>query len=77
MRHLIHYYGDWEALPIPSDCEALYIKWKKNDGMERYNKLSAIVFRTSEKPSLSQLVEHIVAKEKEQPTGVSYKYELL
>ena len=76
MEHLIHYYGDWEALPIPSNCEVLYIKWNNKNGMERYNKLSAIVFRTDEKPSLIQLVEHIVAKEKEQPTGVSYRYEL-
>jgi len=72
MRNLIHYYGDWDKLPIPSNCEVLYIKWKKKD----YNKLSAIVFRTDTRPTLFELVDYIVSKEKEQPVGVSYKYEL-
>ena len=72
MRNLIHYYGDWDKLPIPSNCDVLYIKWKKKD----YNKLSAIVFRTDSRPTLFELVDYIVTKEKEQPVGVSYKYEL-
>ncbi len=72
MKHLIHYYGEWAKLPIPSNCEVLYIKWKKKD----YSKLSAIVFRTDSKPTLTQLIEYIVDKEKEQPVGVSYRYEL-
>jgi len=72
MKGLIHYYGDWDKLPIPSNCEVLYIKWEKKD----YNKLSAIVFRTDSRPTLFELVDYIVNKEKEQPVGVSYKYEL-
>jgi len=72
MRHLIHYYGDWDNLPIPSNCEVLYIKWKEMD----YNKLSAIIFRTDSKPELWQLIEYIVSKEKIQPVAVSYKNEL-
>ena len=72
MKNLIHYYGDWAKLPIPSNCQALYIKWRKKD----YNKLSAIVFREDDKPTLPQLIEYIVENEKEQPVGVSYKYEL-
>ena len=71
MNNLIHYYGEWGKLPIPSNCEVLYIKW---DGGLDYNKLSAIIFRTDSKPTLSELIQYVVNQQKEQPIGVSYNY---
>ena len=73
MRNLIHFYGRWAECPIPTNCEVLYLKWRDTD----YNRLSAIVYPTTNKPTLLQLVTYAIKQEKEEPVGVSYDYKLL
>lgn len=75
MKHLIHYYGDWDKLPIPSHHSVLYVRWKEKD--DRYNKISAILFPKENSPTMYQLIEYIVSQEKDDPVGVGYNHELL
>ena len=74
MNNLIHYYGNWADCPIPTNCGAMYIKWKDTE----QERISAIVYnKVEDKPTLLDLIDYVIAQENEQPVGVSYDYKLL
>jgi hypothetical protein len=73
-KGIIHCYGKWEVLSLPSNHTVWYIQWFKKQTKD-IERLSAIACPDDRGLlNISDVIEHIIGVEKQEPRGISQNY---
>ena len=72
-KGIIHCYGKWEVLSLPSNHTVWYIQWFKKQTRD-IERLSAIATPDLSQLDMSDVIDHIIGVENEEPRGISQNY---